>query len=176
LSEKWIPEGFYSVTEAANRLGVSTKTIYRRIKKGSLSAQKKDSPQGVKVWIIPECEITAGKEAIEVITIVKDKKNTIYITGFANTSKNDPINILYRYFFVGLVIERNTSTIIDATCNTVSSTTSNFIKSILVGYSLIKDIDKMEEEINERFLGLAQKALIVALKDARNKYLLAGND
>ncbi|SHJ16388.1 DUF3870 domain-containing protein [Lutispora thermophila] len=100
-------------------------------------------------------------------------KNTIYITGTAKVAANDPISAIYDMFFVGIILEKDNGNIVDVTCNMVRDVTSDFIKSILVGYNLENDIEIIVEEIKERFLGIAQKAVIAAVKDARNKYLMA---
>ncbi|WP_125154595.1 DUF3870 domain-containing protein [Clostridium rectalis] len=99
-------------------------------------------------------------------------KNTLYITGISRSNSVDPITIMYNSFFIGIIIEEETNKIVDITSNTISNATTEFIKSILVGYNLVKDLDSMIQEIQHRFLGTAQKALIVALKDAHNKYII----
>lgn len=96
--------------------------------------------------------------------------NTIYVTGMSKSNNTDPITKMYNFFFLGLILDKNTGVIIDITCNTISDITNGFIKTILVDKNLVNDLNKIIIEINERFLGTSQKALIVALKDAFNKY------
>lgn len=103
-------------------------------------------------------------------------KNTIYITGTAKVAANDPISAIYDMFFVGIILDKDTGKIIDVTCNMVKDVTSEFIKSLLIDYNLEHDIDLIVEEIRDRFLGIAQKAVIAAVKDARNKYLMTKNN
>ncbi len=102
-------------------------------------------------------------------------KNTIYVTGASKISSSDPISALYDVFFVGVILDKETGRIVDSTCNMVREETNNFIKSILTGYNLIDDIEVMVDEIKERFHGMAQKAVVAAVKDARNKYMLIRN-
>ncbi|AYO31203.1 MAG: hypothetical protein PWR06_2912 [Thermoanaerobacteraceae bacterium] len=104
------------------------------------------------------------------VQILNYDKNTIYVTGLAKTSKTDPISDIFSTFFVGVMVNSTDNKIIDFTCNTVSQKTSSFIESIIVGYNLLEDMDEIVSQIERRFLGTAQKALIVALKDAQNKY------
>lgn len=99
-------------------------------------------------------------------------KNTIYVIGTARISENDPISAMFDIFFVGIIVERDTGKIVDVTCNMVREVTADFIKSMLIDYRLGEDIDQIVEEIKDRFYGMAQKAVIAAVKDARNKYLL----
>lgn len=104
------------------------------------------------------------------------EKNTIYILGTAKIGKNDPISAVYNIFFVGIILERDSGKIIDSTCNMVRDVTTDFIRSIIIGYNLIEDIDQIVDEIQDRFYGMAQKAVIAAVKDARNKYIMIKND
>lgn len=104
------------------------------------------------------------------------EKNTIYILGTAKIGKNDPISAMYNIFFVGIILERDSGKIIDSTCNMVRDVTTDFIRSIIIGYNLIDDIDQIVEDIKNRFYGMAQKAVIAAIKDARNKYIMIKND
>lgn len=103
---------------------------------------------------------------------MKYEKNTIYITGIAHSNNSDPITVKYNIFFLGVIINKSTSEIVDLACNAISPTTVEFIKSIIVGNNIINDIQEIISEIQERFFGTAQKALIVALKDVHNKYLI----
>ncbi|KUO76599.1 MAG: hypothetical protein APF77_16895 [Clostridia bacterium BRH_c25] len=100
------------------------------------------------------------------------EKNTIYITGIAKISSNDPISDMYDTFFIGIILDRNDGRIIDVTCNMVKDVTSDFIKSIMIGYNLMNDEENIIDEIRDRFHGIAQKAVIAALKDARNRYMM----
>ncbi|MCQ1531205.1 DUF3870 domain-containing protein [Lutispora saccharofermentans] len=99
-------------------------------------------------------------------------ENTIYITGTAKVSSNDPISAMFDMFFVGIILEKESGKIIDVTCNMVRDMTSDFIKSILLDYNLSDDIELIAGEIKDRFQGIAQKAVIAAIKDARNKYMM----
>ncbi|MFZ5967779.1 MAG: DUF3870 domain-containing protein [Bacillota bacterium] len=99
-------------------------------------------------------------------------KNTIYIIGTAKISSNDPISAVHDMFFIGIILERENGKIIDVTCNMVRNVTEDFIKSMLIDYHLIGDIDLIIDEIKDRFHGMAQKAVIAAVKDARNKYMM----
>ena len=100
------------------------------------------------------------------------EKNTIYITGTAKISNNDPISDIYETFFIGLILDRDSGTIIDVTCNMIRDVTSDFIRSLMLGYNLKNDEEAMITEIRDRFHGIAQKAVIAALKDARNRYMM----
>jgi hypothetical protein len=99
-------------------------------------------------------------------------KRTIYILGTSKIGKNDPIAEGYEIFFIGIILNRDTGEIVDATCNMVRDMTTDFIRSILIGYHLADDRVAIEAEIKDRFHGMAQKAVIASVKDALNKYLM----
>lgn len=104
------------------------------------------------------------------------EKNTIYVTGIAKISGNDPISDIFDSFFIGLILERDTGKIVDVTCNMVRDVTSDFIRSLMLGYDIVNDEENVTAEIRDRFHGIAQKAVIAAFKDARNRYMmLKGN-
>jgi len=98
--------------------------------------------------------------------------NTIFVTGVARPAKDDPIASEYQVFFLSLVIDPQTDMIVDATCNTAREMTKDFIRQLLVDRDLAAGLDDIVQEIRRRFFGLAQKALIVALKDAYNRYMM----
>lgn len=99
-------------------------------------------------------------------------KKTVFVTGVSKASKDDPITNLYQIFFLSIIVERDTDIIVDTTCSAVSQMTVDFVKSLLVGYNIKTEIDQILEEIKKRFYGMAQRALLVACKDAQNKYLM----
>ncbi|HWR60405.1 MAG TPA: DUF3870 domain-containing protein [Clostridia bacterium] len=104
------------------------------------------------------------------------EKNTIYITGTAKISGNDPISDIFETFFIGIILDRDTGRIVDVTCNMVRDVTSDFIKSLMLGYDLVRDEESIIDEIRDRFHGIAQKAVIAAFKDARNRYAMLKGD
>ena len=111
-------------------------------------------------------------------SIVEYDPGTIFVTGVAKIAKDDPIASSYQVFFVSLVVDHETGVIVDATCNTARDMTKDFIRSILVGGNLASGVEELSEQIRKRFFGMAQKPLLVALKDAHNRFMVvkrAGN-
>jgi hypothetical protein len=98
--------------------------------------------------------------------------STIFVTGIAKISKDDPIASSFNVFFVSLVVEKDTGIVVDATCNTARDMTKEFIRSLLVGGNLLTGVEDMANQIRTRFFGLVQKTLIVALKDAHNRLVV----
>ena len=97
--------------------------------------------------------------------------DSVFVTGVAKVSREDVINTLYGTFTLSLVIQRNTGLILHCSANMIMADTIAFLQDILIGKNLLKDMDRMVEELRSRFLALSQKAVIAALKDAQNHFL-----
>lgn len=97
------------------------------------------------------------------------QQTTVYIVGDSKTALNNPIMQRYNSFFIGLVIDRETNRIVDAECSSTIDLTSQFVKSLLKGKSIL-EVDAMLAEIEQRYFGSSQKALMVAFKNANIKY------
>lgn len=61
-------EGYYTIKEAAERLGVSERTVRRRIKDDSLPAKKMLGQYGQQ-WFIPVQAIETAQEITEVVEV-----------------------------------------------------------------------------------------------------------
>lgn len=96
----------------------------------------------------------------------------IFLTGQAKPSSEDAINAMYHTFSLCLFIDNEDDKIIDIACTTVMDETEDFIRYLLCGHNLVSDIEDIIELLKKRFFGLVQKTLIVALKDAHNRYLM----
>lgn len=95
--------------------------------------------------------------------------DTVYITGESKTSSNNAIMHQYNGFFIALIINKETHIIVDAECSSTINLTSSFIRSILVDKSIL-NADKVLAEIESRYFGSSQKAVMVAFKNAHLKY------
>lgn len=99
--------------------------------------------------------------------------NAVFITGSAKPGSEDAIKNVYQTFSLSLIVDARTDQIVDSSCTAVMTMTNNFIRSLLIGKNLVAEADETVEEIRKRFMGLVQKTLIVALRDAQNRYLMA---
>lgn len=103
-------------------------------------------------------------------------EDSVFVTGVAKVSKDDAINAMYGTFSLSLVIDVHTNRIVALSSNTVMSETKDFLSQLLIGKNIVTDVDLMCDILRKRFLALAQKAVIVALRDAQNHYLMAYPD
>lgn len=95
-------------------------------------------------------------------------KDTIYIIGDAKSSQKNPITLRFNQFFIGVVVDRASGRIVDAECSATIALTAHFVCSLLTG-RLIDD-PSIISDIEQRYFGSSQKALIVAFGDALKKY------
>ncbi|WP_028975526.1 DUF3870 domain-containing protein [Sporolactobacillus terrae] len=94
--------------------------------------------------------------------------DTIYLIGDAKSSQKNPITFQYSQFFIGLVVDPTNGRIIDADCSATIKLTSRFVRSLLMGRFM--DDPNVLNEIEKRYFGSSQKALIVAFGDALKKF------
>ncbi|MGI5998087.1 MAG: DUF3870 domain-containing protein [Lutispora sp.] len=102
---------------------------------------------------------------------MKYTTNTTYIIGNSKSQQNNPITHVYGAFFIAFVVDNETEEIIDVECNSILPLTNEFIKTIFIGKSMRYEYDKLKTEIEKRYLGSSQKAILVAFKDAQKKYI-----
>lgn len=98
---------------------------------------------------------------------------TVFLTGHAKPVKDDAINAVYQVFSLSLIVDTRDDMIVDVGCTMVMDKSESFIRALLTGRNLLTDMDSMQEQIKTRFFTLAQKPVLVALKDAQNRYLIA---
>lgn len=96
-------------------------------------------------------------------------RDKLYIAGNAKPNSGNPITYVYDRLILVLIIDKKTGEILDTDLNSVCELTKQFIKELLVGYSLMHDLDVMIHELQTRYFGLSQKTIIACLKDAYNK-------
>ncbi|MEW4070141.1 MULTISPECIES: DUF3870 domain-containing protein [Bacillus] len=94
--------------------------------------------------------------------------NTIYIVGDAKAPQNNPITEKFKSYFVAFILVKDTGEIVDADCSATIALTSQFVKYLFL-HKNIND-PALVMEVKNRYFGSSQKALLVALKDAQEKY------
>ena len=99
--------------------------------------------------------------------------DSVFITGVAKVTKDDAINAMYGTFSLSLVVDVHSNRILSASGNMVMQNTNDFLAHLLIGKNIVTQMDEMCDVLKKRFLALAQKTVIVALRDAQNHYLMA---
>jgi len=101
---------------------------------------------------------------------------TVLVTGHAKPVKEDAINYVYDVLSLSLLVDTGSDRIVDVACTMVMDVSARFVHDLLVGRSIVTEMDQISASIRSRFLSLAQKPLLVALRDAQNRYLVAFPD
>ena len=102
---------------------------------------------------------------------MKIHHNHVLVAGFAQLPKGTPAFETQKSIGCILVVDRETSVIEMATFTFVKDLTSEFISSLLIGYSLVDDIDDIVKEVEERFLVPPKKAIAQSIISARNRFV-----
>jgi hypothetical protein len=96
-------------------------------------------------------------------------KEAIYVIGDSKTASNNPIMQQYNAYFIGLVVDTRNHQILEAECSSTIPLTSKFVNSLFAG-RFMHEQEEIISEIESRYFGSSQKALIVAFKNAFIKY------
>ncbi|MGW5891791.1 DUF3870 domain-containing protein [Priestia megaterium] len=95
-------------------------------------------------------------------------QDTIYIIGDAKAPQSNPITKKFNQYFLGLVVDKTNGKIIDVECSATIGLTVRFVQSIFIGRHISDPT--LTDDINSRYFGSSQKALVVAFHDAQKKY------
>ncbi|SRR6056297_991602 len=96
-------------------------------------------------------------------------KNEIFLSGYAKLPSNITASKLYEEIAVCIVVDRNTGEIRDAECTLSTMLGREFVNDIVIG-SNIKDLEKANKVLENKYHGSAQKAIITALKNCQKKF------
>ncbi len=98
--------------------------------------------------------------------------NTVYIIGDAKSQQNNPIQQRFGRFMLGLVVDRETGVILNCGSSVMMKSTYDFIDSLFAGRNILNDGDIIRQEVEKRYFGASQKAIIFAFKDAQRRFRL----
>ncbi|WP_430885545.1 DUF3870 domain-containing protein [Fusibacter sp. JL216-2] len=97
--------------------------------------------------------------------------NTVYVVGHGRTQPDNPIMNVYTQFFVGFSVNVETDEIVDASASFILDETKSFVRALFVGKKFNGVSEDIISEIEKRYWGSSQRALIVAYKDAVKHYV-----
>ena len=95
---------------------------------------------------------------------------SILVVGQARPAKEDAISLTHGEFYLALELDRDSGRIREAECNTILNLPRAFVRQLLVGHFLPRDLPFLEKEIRSRYFALTQRPLIACLRDASNRY------
>lgn len=97
---------------------------------------------------------------------------TVYIIGDSKSQQNNPITQMYGQFMLGFVIDRDTDIIVNCGSSVIMKCTYDFLDDLFKGRNMLTDGDAIRREIENRYFGSSQRAIIVAFKEAQRRYRL----
>jgi len=68
------------------------------------------------------------------------------------------------------IVDRDSGIILTCSSTTVMQATDQFLQSIFVGKNMLTDIEIIKNEVENRYFGASQKAIIVAWRDAQRRF------
>lgn len=99
-------------------------------------------------------------------------KDTVYFSGSARLPNTIPSGGMYELINVGMMINSTTGEIVDVSATLLSTGAKRFLDYLIIGHNLHDEgIEVLLKEINDRYFGDSQKAIMVAIKNANEKYL-----
>lgn len=96
--------------------------------------------------------------------------NTVYVCGSSKSQLNNPITYQYGRFFLGLVVDRNSERIIACSASVTLQLTNQLLETIFCNKNILTDDKMIQNEIETRYIGASQKAILVAYRDAQKRF------
>lgn len=93
----------------------------------------------------------------------------LFLTGYAKLPQGITATELYKIIAIGVIVDRETGTILDADCTLATKTGRKYIKKLLKDLN-VKNIEEIEKKINIGYCGSAKRAIISALRTISEKY------
>ncbi len=98
-------------------------------------------------------------------------ESVVYVVGHSKTSSDNPITDQYSVFFLAFMVDTIDDTIVNVGGSFMLQETKDFVRELFVGQLFSEYSPKIVDRIRKRYWGSSQKAIIVAYKDALNRYL-----
>jgi hypothetical protein len=97
-------------------------------------------------------------------------KRSVYFVGYARLPESTPVKKQLDRVAVGIEVDMETGIVLDASVTIPTELGQKVIRSCIVGYNIRWDFEFVAKNIERRFQGEAQKAIIMALKNAVDKF------
>jgi len=98
--------------------------------------------------------------------------DSIICTGYSRLPDGMAAKNLFGVMGVGFEIDPITDCVVNTSSTFVTNMCTDFIKSVFNGHDLKEGIEEPIEKFEKRYFGLGKKAIIAAMRDAYNQYLI----
>ncbi len=99
-------------------------------------------------------------------------RDTIYIIGIAKSQQHNPITQQYGRFLLGFVVNKDTGIIESCGSTVVMKSTYDFLDDLFRGRNVDTEGELIRSELENRYFGASQKAIMVAFRDAQRRFRL----
>lgn len=99
-------------------------------------------------------------------------RDTIYIIGIAKSQQHNPITQQYGRFLLGFVVNKDTGIIESCGSTVVMKSTYDFLDEMFRGRNIDTESELIRSELENRYFGASQKAIMVAFRDAQRRFRL----
>ena len=99
-------------------------------------------------------------------------RDTIYISGIAKSQQHNPITQQYGRFLLGFVVNKDSGIIESCGSTVVMKSTYDFLDDLFRGLTIDTDGELIRSELENRYFGASQKAIMVAFRDAQRRFRL----
>lgn len=98
------------------------------------------------------------------------REETVFFSGYAKLPAGITASAMFNVVAVGLEVESHTGLIVAAECTLATGVGKSFFSRLVVGCNIGSGLPGLLEDIERRYQGSAQKAIITALKIIHEKY------
>lgn len=99
-------------------------------------------------------------------------KDIVYFLSYAKLPTSSAAGKLLDVVGIGLFINEKSGVVVDISCTLLTNEAKDFLKSIIMGFSMHDDdISELCEQLQYRYHGAAQKPICVALRSVYEKYM-----
>ena len=102
--------------------------------------------------------------------------NTILCVGYARLPEGTTMEVMFKVFGVGLVIDPQSGVIVKAQTTCATSLGDDFLVKLFINKNIETDIKEILDQINKRYRGHGSKAILAATKKAYTEYLSYRNE
>ena len=99
-------------------------------------------------------------------------RDTIYLIGIAKSQQHNPITQQYGRFLLGFVVNKDTGIIESCGSTVVMKSTYDFLDELFRGRNIDTESELIRSELENRYFGASQKAIMVAFRDAQRRFRL----
>lgn len=99
-------------------------------------------------------------------------KSTVYFSGSAKLPGTIPSERVHEIVNVGVMVDTNTGEVIDMSSTLFSNGAQRFLEYLIIGQNIgtLEGREELLKEINEKYFGDSQKAIMMSLKTIYERY------